>query len=88
MNEVVAVGEELINSGHFGAEHVQQRLDEIKSAWKHLLDLAAYRRKRLEEAVDYHQVGCGACAIQSVYVLPSVGTFIYVLSCFFLVIMK
>lgn len=56
LNDVIAVGEELINSGHFGAEHVQQRLDEIRSAWKHLLDFAAYRRKRLEEAVDYHQL--------------------------------
>lgn len=56
LNDVIAVGEELINSGHFGAEHVQQRLDEIRSAWRHLLDFAAYRRKRLEEAVDYHQL--------------------------------
>ncbi|XP_018330207.1 spectrin beta chain isoform X2 [Agrilus planipennis] len=52
---VVAVGDELVNSGHFGAERVQERLREILAMWNNLLDLAAFRRKRLEEAVDYHQ---------------------------------
>lgn len=49
------MGEELIANGHFGAERIHERLSETRSAWQHLLDLAAYRRKRLEEAVDYHQ---------------------------------
>ncbi|XP_031340311.1 spectrin beta chain isoform X2 [Photinus pyralis] len=51
----VAVGEELIGSGHFGAERVQERLKEIQGMWNHLLNLASARRKRLEEAVDFHQ---------------------------------
>lgn len=56
LDAALNVGEELINGGHFGAEKIQERLNELRDAWKHLLDLAAYRRKRLEEAVDYHQL--------------------------------
>ncbi|XP_076252536.1 spectrin beta chain isoform X3 [Rhynchophorus ferrugineus] len=56
LESALSVGDELIASGHFGAEKIQERLTEIRDAWKHLLDLAAYRRKCLEEAVDYHQL--------------------------------
>ncbi|CAH0560832.1 unnamed protein product [Brassicogethes aeneus] len=56
LEEATNVGEELIKSGHFGAEKIRERLSEIQGAWKHLLDLAAQRRQRLEEAVDYHQL--------------------------------
>ncbi|KAL1138874.1 hypothetical protein AAG570_008936 [Ranatra chinensis] len=52
---VVAVGEDLVRQGHFGAERIQQRLNDTLAMWKHLTELAAFRRKRLEEAVDYHQ---------------------------------
>lgn len=54
---VVSVGKELVSQDHFGATRVDERLQEILGMWQHLLDSAAYRRKRLEEAVDYHQVG-------------------------------
>lgn len=53
---VVSIGEELVNRDHFGATRVRDRLQEILGMWQHLSDLAALRRKRLEEAVDYHQV--------------------------------
>lgn len=53
---VVSVGDELVNRDHFGATRVKDRLQEILTSWQHLLDLSALRRKRLEEAVDYHQV--------------------------------
>ena len=53
---VVQVGEELVKQNHFGAKRIQDRLEEILGMWHHLLDLAAFRRKRLEEAVDFHQV--------------------------------
>ncbi|KAL0280603.1 UNVERIFIED_CONTAM: hypothetical protein PYX00_001846 [Menopon gallinae] len=52
---VVSTGEELVDRDHFGAKRVKDRLQEILGMWQHLLDLAALRRKRLEEAVDYHQ---------------------------------
>ncbi|XP_049795155.1 spectrin beta chain isoform X2 [Schistocerca nitens] len=52
---VVDVGRDLVGRQHFGAARVQERLDEILDSWNHLLELSAYRRKRLEEAVDFHQ---------------------------------
>ncbi|XP_043588838.1 spectrin beta chain isoform X3 [Bombus pyrosoma] len=53
---VAAVGDELVRQKHFGSDRIQERLQEILGMWNHLLDLAAFRRKRLEEAVDYHQL--------------------------------
>ncbi|XP_048516280.1 spectrin beta chain isoform X2 [Athalia rosae] len=53
---VAAVGDELIRQHHFGSDRIKERLQEILGMWNHLLDLAAFRRKRLEEAVDYHQL--------------------------------
>ncbi|XP_046599297.1 spectrin beta chain isoform X3 [Neodiprion lecontei] len=53
---VAAVGDELISQHHFGSDRIKERLQEILGMWNHLLDLAAFRRKRLEEAVDYHQL--------------------------------
>ncbi|XP_017882681.1 spectrin beta chain isoform X5 [Ceratina calcarata] len=53
---VAAAGDELVRQKHFGSDRIQERLREILGMWNHLLDLAAFRRKRLEEAVDYHQL--------------------------------
>ncbi|XP_055703671.1 spectrin beta chain isoform X3 [Phlebotomus papatasi] len=53
---VVSVGDELVRQGHFGADRIKDRLKEILAMWNHLLDLTAYRRKRLEDAVDYFQL--------------------------------
>uniref|UniRef100_T1IQM9 Spectrin beta chain n=1 Tax=Strigamia maritima TaxID=126957 RepID=T1IQM9_STRMM len=52
---VLQVGQDLINQRHFGSEKIQERLNEIVFMWQHLTELAAYRKKRLLEAVDYHQ---------------------------------
>ncbi|XP_065331438.1 spectrin beta chain isoform X2 [Cloeon dipterum] len=52
---VVQTGDELVRQGHFGADRVQERLDELGAAWQHLVQTAAARRRRLEEAVDFHQ---------------------------------
>ncbi|XP_044730255.1 spectrin beta chain isoform X2 [Chrysoperla carnea] len=53
---IAADGDELIRQQHFGSDRIQERLQEILDMWNHLLDLSAFRRKRLEEAVDYHQL--------------------------------
>ena len=53
---VVHVGDELVRQEHFGADQIKDRLKEILATWNHLLDLTAYRRKRLEDAVDYFQM--------------------------------
>lgn len=53
---VVSVGDDLVRQGHFGADRIKERLKETLAAWNHLLDLTAYRRKRLEDAVEYFQL--------------------------------
>lgn len=53
---VVAIGDELVRQEHFGSDRIKERLKEILATWNHLLDLTAYRRKRLEDAVDYFQL--------------------------------
>ncbi|KAK2182078.1 hypothetical protein NP493_368g02093 [Ridgeia piscesae] len=55
MLAVNEVGKELIASGNFGSDKIQQRIDEVKQQWTNLVELADYRKKRLNEAVDYHQ---------------------------------
>jgi len=52
---VMEVGDELVRQEHFGADRIRERLDEIREMWQHLVQLSAFRRKRLEEAVDFHQ---------------------------------
>ncbi len=56
LNSVVSVGQDLVDSQQFGADKVQERLQEITSLWQNLRDLLVYRKNRLTEAVDYHQV--------------------------------
>ncbi|XP_026477327.1 spectrin beta chain isoform X2 [Ctenocephalides felis] len=53
--KVVSTGDDLVREGHFGADRIQERVQEILANWNNLLDKAAFRRKRLEEAVDYFQ---------------------------------
>ncbi|XP_065158343.1 spectrin beta chain isoform X2 [Atheta coriaria] len=54
--EVLSVGEQLIERNNFGKDSIQERLDVTLQAWNHLQELTANRRKRLEDAVDYHQL--------------------------------
>ena len=51
----MAVGQDLIDQGHFGSHHVQERLDDVNAKWDHLIDLMDTRKRRLTEAVDFHQ---------------------------------
>lgn len=53
---VVAVGDDLINQNHFASDQIKDRIKDMLATWNHLLDLTAYRRKRLEDAVDYFQL--------------------------------
>ena len=56
LEDVLEAGDDLIKAGNFGADQIQQRTDDINQQWQNLLDLSAYRRKRLNEAVDFYQV--------------------------------
>ncbi len=52
---VIRVGDDLINAGHFGAENIQQRIQEILTVWDNLKELQSLRTMRLTEAIDFHQ---------------------------------
>ena len=56
LQSVLEVGNDLITAGNFGADKIQSRTDEINQQWESLIDLAAFRKKRLNEAVDFYQV--------------------------------
>lgn len=56
LQSVMQVGEDLIKAGNLGADKIQERINEINGQWDNLIDLAAYRKKRLLEAVDFYQV--------------------------------
>lgn len=63
---VASVGSDLIEQQQFGAEKVQERLQEITNLWQNLKNLSEYRKSRLTEAVDYHQVNYIFSAINQV----------------------
>jgi spectrin beta len=51
----ISGGEELVQQGHFGSERIQQRIMEVTEMWGALIDLMDARKKRLTDAVDFHQ---------------------------------
>merc|ERR1719210_2804018 len=51
----MAVGQALIDQGHFGSDKVQERLDEVNNKWDSLIEMMDARKRRLTEAVDFHQ---------------------------------
>ncbi|XP_013782687.1 spectrin beta chain-like isoform X2 [Limulus polyphemus] len=53
--EIMKVGEDLIQAGHFGAENIKDRINSVQNMWQNLKDLLSARTKRLDEAVSYHQ---------------------------------
>ncbi|KAK7507079.1 hypothetical protein BaRGS_00001930 [Batillaria attramentaria] len=55
LQSVIQASQDLIEAGNFGAEKIQERIDEINQQWESLIDLATYRKKRLNEAVDFYQ---------------------------------
>lgn len=54
--EVQAFSNELVEAGNYGSEQIVDRNNEISAQWESLIDLAGYRKKRLNEAVDFYQV--------------------------------
>ena len=51
----ISGGDELIQQGHFGSEKIQERIQDIMDRWTHLIGLMDDRKKRLTDAVDFHQ---------------------------------
>merc|ERR1711884_358455 len=55
LRQSMAVGQALIDQGHFGSDKVQERLDEVNTNWDNLVEMMDSRKRRLTEAVDFHQ---------------------------------
>merc|ERR1712045_723081 len=55
LRQSMAVGQALIDQGHFGSDKVQERLDEVNEKWDSLVEMMDSRKRRLTEAVDFHQ---------------------------------
>merc|ERR1719507_1465725 len=51
----ISGGDELIQQGHFGSEKIQERIQEVSDMWNHLINLMDERKRRLTDAVDFHQ---------------------------------
>ena len=51
----ISGGDELIQQGHFGRERIQERIQDVMDRWTHLIGLMDDRKKRLTDAVDFHQ---------------------------------
>ena len=51
----ISGGDELIQQGHFGSEKIQERIQEVSEMWNQLINLMDERKRRLTDAVDFHQ---------------------------------
>uniref|UniRef100_A0A8D3DD11 Spectrin beta chain n=1 Tax=Scophthalmus maximus TaxID=52904 RepID=A0A8D3DD11_SCOMX len=51
----IAEGQAMVQADHFGAIKIQERIADLQAQWAALEQLAAVRRKRLEEALALHQ---------------------------------
>lgn len=53
--QVMKSGQDLIYSGHYASENVQTRMNTIENKWRHLHDIAAYRKKKIQENLQLQQ---------------------------------
>ncbi|KAJ8309236.1 hypothetical protein KUTeg_014110 [Tegillarca granosa] len=53
--QVCAVGQDLVNSGHKARSEIGSRINTLMDKWKQLRDLAAIRRTKLEDGLEAHQ---------------------------------
>jgi len=51
----ISGGDELISQGHFGSEKIMERIQDVTEMWTQLIGLMDDRKKRLTDAVDFHQ---------------------------------
>ncbi|KAM7385200.1 hypothetical protein PAMP_001295 [Pampus punctatissimus] len=55
MQQTIKQGEELVANNHFGADKIQERIQDIQEQWAALERLSAVRKARLQEACNLHQ---------------------------------
>ncbi|XP_052465157.1 spectrin beta chain, non-erythrocytic 1 isoform X2 [Carassius gibelio] len=55
LQHTVREGQEMADAGHFGEAKIRERIADVQAQWAALEQLAAVRKKRLEEACSLHQ---------------------------------
>uniref|UniRef100_A0AAQ6IQE6 Spectrin beta chain n=1 Tax=Anabas testudineus TaxID=64144 RepID=A0AAQ6IQE6_ANATE len=55
LQHTIAEGQAMVQAGHFGANKIQERIADLQAQWAALEQLAAVRKRRLEEALALHQ---------------------------------
>ena len=55
LHHTIAEGQVMVQADHFGATRIQERIADLQAQWTALEQLAAARKKRLEEALALHQ---------------------------------
>jgi spectrin beta len=48
-------GEVIVKSGNANSDKIEQRIAEVQEKWASLIELANYRKKRLQDALAYQQ---------------------------------
>uniref|UniRef100_A0A8C2DNE4 Spectrin beta chain n=1 Tax=Cyprinus carpio TaxID=7962 RepID=A0A8C2DNE4_CYPCA len=55
LQHTVREGQAMADAGHFGEDKIRERIADLQAQWAALEQLAAVRKKRLEEACSLHQ---------------------------------
>lgn len=56
INDVLGAGQELIDSGHFAADQIEEWCDKLTESWEHLLEKCTERRELLGDAAESQRV--------------------------------
>lgn len=56
IDEVLGAGQELIDSGHFAADKIEEWCDELTESWEKLLEKCTERRDILGDAAESQRV--------------------------------
>ncbi|XP_053110826.1 spectrin beta chain, erythrocytic isoform X2 [Hemicordylus capensis] len=55
LQQTIKEGETMIAQKHFGAPNIRSRIEEVKALWAQLQELAAFRKKNLQDAENFFQ---------------------------------
>uniref|UniRef100_A0A1A8GRL7 Spectrin beta chain n=1 Tax=Nothobranchius korthausae TaxID=1143690 RepID=A0A1A8GRL7_9TELE len=55
LHHTISEGQAMVQAGHFGATKIQERVADLQAQWAALEQLAAVRKRRLEEALALYQ---------------------------------
>ncbi|XP_066467623.1 spectrin beta chain, erythrocytic isoform X1 [Tiliqua scincoides] len=55
LQQTIKEGETMIAQKHFGASRIRSRIEEVKTLWAQLQELAAFRKKNLQDAESFFQ---------------------------------